>query len=158
MEGSAATAPSSSTAASDSAPATPASVEQLDKGQVSGPLGRGTRKAGWLGACETRGAGAGFAPPRAPPEFGESHWVALRSACPLLPARGEAPADPQPCGLDPQVDCRGSLGFRGATHLALLLFPLAWPGRLILQASVTLGLRGPLMASAPPRDQRRQGL
>ncbi|XP_044088739.1 ribosomal L1 domain-containing protein 1 [Neovison vison] len=34
MEGSAATAPSSSTAASDSAPATPASVEQLDKGQI----------------------------------------------------------------------------------------------------------------------------
>lgn len=82
MEGSAAPAPSSSTAASDSAPATPASVEQLDKGQVSGPLERGVRKAG----CR-----CGLRAPADPPEvWGESLGRAALSLPPPSCARGGA--------------------------------------------------------------------
>lgn len=161
MEGSASTPPSSATAASASAPATPASVEQLDKGQVSGLLGRGGSEAGWPWACEARGAGAGSAPPEAPPGvLGRSLGRAALSFPAPSCARGGACRPPPPVlrpAPPPQVDCRCSLGFRGELHLALLAYWLTWAGRLILQASVTSGLKGRLLASAPPRDQRRQG-
>lgn len=139
MEGSASTPPSSSTAASASAPEAPASLDQLDQGQVSGPVGSGGCGAGWP---QARGAGAGSSPPRTAPELREEGpWVARP-----LPARPSRPRGDarrrQPCGLAPQVEgSRYSLRFRGGFHPALLPYPLTLGGRVILQASVTWGLK-----------------
>ena len=101
MEGSASTPPSSSTAASATAPETPASLDQLDQGQVSGPVGRGAGR---------RGARPAPGPRRRPRSFGKRVAVSrraqpARSSC----SRGGA-RRPQPCGLALQVDAGTAWG------------------------------------------------
>ena len=105
MEGSASTPPSSSTAASATAPETPASLDQLDQGQVSGPVGRGAGRRGGHGRARRGGPGRAPGPRRRRPRsFGKRVAVSrraqpARSSC----ARGGA-RRPQPCGLALQVD------------------------------------------------------
>lgn len=115
MEGSASTPPSSSTAASATALETPASLDQLDQGQVSGPVGRGAGR---------RGARPGPWPsPTSPELWEEGRRVASRSAGPLLLLSGRR-SPPPALRPGPPGGCRYSLGFRREIHPALFPYPL----------------------------------